>query len=264
MRNCFSLPEQRSTVLHSLYRPASKAAGRPPARPRLRRWAFWSSSTGDDGLDPALAQVSAVGRGGVRLVAHHGPGPSAGPPRPWPGDADGLHQRDEPRQSPCWPGLRIRTSGRQRRSGPGGSRCSARRGSGPAPPGPALLTGSCHSAMPIVARSAGRARRAPAACWCARTMVESALTVRSFPSALSHPAAGRPGSSPRSRPSTSSDAGYRRSSSSDSPAGHATNSLPGPEEDPADPPSGWPAGHPEGGSAGKNRRSRFHSRSVRS
>jgi len=37
---------QVSTVLRFLYLPASKAGGRPPARPRLRRCFFWSSLTG--------------------------------------------------------------------------------------------------------------------------------------------------------------------------------------------------------------------------
>ena len=36
----------------------------------------------DDRLDPALAQVGAVGSGGVGLVGQRGAGPGAGPSRP--------------------------------------------------------------------------------------------------------------------------------------------------------------------------------------
>src|SRR6266699_511873 len=49
----------------------------------------------DDGLDPAAAQVGAVGGGGVGLIAHRGGGPGAGPALARAGDADGLHQGDE-------------------------------------------------------------------------------------------------------------------------------------------------------------------------
>jgi len=84
--------------------------------------------------------------------------------------------------------LRARPAGRR----PGGSWCSARRGTGPAPPGPPGPGDSCHSAVPPGTSSAGSACRAPAACWCARTTVESALRVQSAPSASSHPARSRP------------------------------------------------------------------------
>ena len=48
---------------------------------------------------------------------------------------------------------------------------------------PMPLASPCHSAMPPVTSSAGRARWVRAACWCARITVESALTVQSLPSA---------------------------------------------------------------------------------
>ena len=72
--------------------------------------------------------------------------------------------------------------------------------------------------------SAGGACRAPAACWCARTIVASAATAHALPCRLvaASPQAG-PGSSPRSRPLTSGDAGYTRSSSyRTAPGGPAT------------------------------------------
>jgi hypothetical protein len=59
-RNCLSLLKQRSTVLRFLYQPASKAGGRPPARPRLRRCFFWSSLTGMTAWMWVLAQPGAV------------------------------------------------------------------------------------------------------------------------------------------------------------------------------------------------------------
>jgi hypothetical protein len=95
---------------------------------------------------------------------------------------------------------------------PGESSCSTRRGSGPGPPGPAGPPGACHSSPPPVSRSAGRTRRAPATCWCARTTVESALSVQSFPRPHRSQPAACPGCPARSRHPTSGDAGYRRSS----------------------------------------------------
>ena len=62
---------QRSTVLRSRYRSASKDTGRPPAAALLAVRGLigllW-----DDGLDPATAQVGAVGPGGVRLIGSDG------------------------------------------------------------------------------------------------------------------------------------------------------------------------------------------------
>src|SRR5512146_3126383 len=51
----------------------------------------------DDGLDPALAQVTAVGGGGVRLIAHRGTRPGPGTAVAPAADADRRHERDEPR-----------------------------------------------------------------------------------------------------------------------------------------------------------------------
>ena len=113
---------------------------------------------------------------------------------------------------------------------------SGRPGTGPTPPG------SCNSAQPLrragalsaagASRagptSAGGWRRAPAACWCARTTVASAATVHPRPAPHRNPPAAGPGSSPRSHPLTSGDAGYRPSSSS--------------RTAPADPATGTPSG----------------------
>ncbi len=77
--NCLSLLKQRSTVLRFLYQLASKTGGRPPERPRLRRLFFWSSLTG----------MTALMRCSRRQAA-------AGPAQAAPGDADRVHQRDEP------------------------------------------------------------------------------------------------------------------------------------------------------------------------
>jgi site-specific DNA recombinase len=49
----------------------------------------------DDGLDAALAQVAAVGGGGVGLVTQRGAGPGAGPPLAPAPDGQLVHQRDE-------------------------------------------------------------------------------------------------------------------------------------------------------------------------
>jgi len=49
----------------------------------------------DDGLDAALAQVAAVGGGGVGLVTQYGAGPGAGPPLAPAADGQLVHQRDE-------------------------------------------------------------------------------------------------------------------------------------------------------------------------
>jgi hydroxyacylglutathione hydrolase len=67
-----------------------------------------------DGLDPALAPVRAAGRGGVRLVSHprSGPGPSLAAA----GDADLVQQRDELPAVAVLARVRIRVTGRHRRS----------------------------------------------------------------------------------------------------------------------------------------------------
>ena len=96
-RNFLNLEKQRSTVLRSLQRPASKAGGRPPALPRARRRSLLVFLRRDDRLDPALAQVGAVDSGGVGLVSHRGAGPGTGPPQTPASDGDGIRQRDEPR-----------------------------------------------------------------------------------------------------------------------------------------------------------------------
>ena len=49
----------------------------------------------DDGFDPAAAQVGAVGGGGVRLIAHRGAGPGAGPSPATAADGQLAHQGDE-------------------------------------------------------------------------------------------------------------------------------------------------------------------------
>ena len=93
-------------------------------------------------------------------------------------------------QSPCWPGVKMRVTGRQPRSAarwilvvrpprdrPSASWRPARR---------ILVIRRCP-----VTSSAGGSCRAPAACWCARITVESALRAQSGPSAWSHPARSR-------------------------------------------------------------------------
>ncbi len=147
------------------------------------------------------------------------------------------------------PALVTRASGGTRRPRGGGPWCSARRGTGPAPPAPSACPASsrrpadpCHPAQPPVRAGAlstatarrpggmsfGGSCRAPAACWCARTTVASAATVHALPSAASHPARKASRTSPTSRPRTSGDAGCTRSSSSRiAPAGPATGSRPG-------------------------------------
>ena len=130
-------------------------------------------------------------------------------------------------QSPRWPGVRMRVRVRSAGRRPGESWWTARPGSGPAPPArPARRPGSLHSLMPPVAKSAGGTRRAPAACWWARTTVESALTARCcLRLHHSQPAAG-PRSWPRCHRLTSGDAGYRPSSSARTPPAHHARGTP--------------------------------------
>jgi hypothetical protein len=69
---------QRSTVLRSLYRSASKAGGRPPRLPRRARLARWSAGCRDGGLDAAPAQLRADLSAGVGLVGQHPAGSDPG------------------------------------------------------------------------------------------------------------------------------------------------------------------------------------------
>src|SRR6202790_2947671 len=72
--------------------------GRPPARAAaVTAVGFLVFLDRDDRRDPALAQVSAVGRGGVRLAVHRGAGPGPGTPQAPAADPDCLHQRNDPR-----------------------------------------------------------------------------------------------------------------------------------------------------------------------
>ena len=117
---------------------------------------------------------------------------------------------------------------------PGGSWCSARRATGPGPPGPAggfLSFGGAPRDQLRGQRVPGPRRHAgaPGPRWSPRSRSSSSLRLH-----RTQPAAG-PRSSPRSRPATSGDAGYRRSSYpvltrqvSPRAAG------PGPEQDPVD------------------------------
>src|SRR5690348_6719946 len=49
-----SLPDVAAASMSVAYCSASKAGGRPPWLPRLRRWFFWSSLTGMTALIPCL------------------------------------------------------------------------------------------------------------------------------------------------------------------------------------------------------------------
>ncbi len=183
----------------------------------------------DDRPDAAAAQVSAVGRGRVRLVGHRLAGPDPGPALAAPGDADGLQQRDElravavlargqdlgDRAAPAVGGL-VDLGAQPPRERPSASRPG--RGGG-------LLSfgGAPGGSAPRAARAGPRRRagaRGPR--WNPRS--------RSSPSPRPHrtrPAAD-PGSSPTCRLVTSGDASYRRSSSSRTHrAGHVTGSRSG-------------------------------------
>ena len=75
---------------------AGVESGRPPAGATAGAAMFLLILLDrDDRLDPALAQVGAVGRGRVRFVSHRPARPGAGPSFPAAGDADLIQQRDE-------------------------------------------------------------------------------------------------------------------------------------------------------------------------
>ena len=174
--------------------------GRPPRRPRLSRFLAWSAGSG-------IAALSLRRRRCARIAALDyilSPSTRPGLVRGRPGHRRAIF-------SPPISGARPGNRGAARHWSPaiaadtrnrpaGGSCWSARPWTGPAPPGPVTRprTGDAagRSARPAPVapgphRRAGRARRAPAACWCARTTVASAATVHARPSASSHPARSR-------------------------------------------------------------------------
>jgi len=135
-----------------------------------------------DGLDAAAAQVGAVGGGG--LVAQCPAGPGAGPPPAAAADADGLQERDELRA------VAVLAGGEdpgERAAAP--VRGQVNLGGQPAAGAPQPLPARTRHTIvvirsrPLWAGSTAPARRAPAACWWARTTAGSALTVQSPPSA---------------------------------------------------------------------------------
>jgi len=146
----------------------------------------------DDRMDPALAQVGAVRRRRVRPIGHHPARPGAGPTLAAAGNADLVQQRDELRAVAIL--ARGQDAGDRAAPAVGGQvDLGAQPATGPAQrlpdrPGREILV----IRWPPLASSAGSSCRAPAACWCARITVESALRVQSFPSASSHPARSRP------------------------------------------------------------------------
>src|ERR1022692_11913 len=115
-RNCFSLLKQRSTVLRFLYQPGSKTGGRPPERPRSRRCFFWSSLTGMTAVMWWRRSQARFAREEYALSAIAQPGRRRGLPRPRRrtriASISGMNRGE----SPCWPGLVSRATGRQRRS----------------------------------------------------------------------------------------------------------------------------------------------------
>jgi hypothetical protein len=213
-------------------RPGQRRAG---GRPGCRAAAGFHlvRGLGDGRLDFAAAQVRADRRAGVRLVAQHLPGPGPRPTRVPPGDLQLGHQRDEsqgvvplpgaghPGQWPA-PGLGQQVN------------LAGQPAPRPAQRLPVLVIRLCPSRGP--GRSAQPAPAAPdryrPAAGAAPRPRAGAPAPRSHPPRPStpgprpdhtRPAAG-PGSSPRSHPQTSGDAGYRRSSSSrTAPADPATD-----------------------------------------
>src|SRR5512140_623983 len=202
----------------------------------------------DDRLDPALAQVGAVGGGGVGLIAHRGGGPGTRPSLAPAADGQLVHQRDELRAiavlargqdagdgAAAPVGDQVNLGGQPAAGaaqrlppGRGGRRILVIR---QRPPWPVPRAG-CGGRRP---RAGGRAppwnRRSPPSP-CPRPH-------------HSQPAAG-PGSWPRSHPATSGDAGYRPSSNAQTPpADHATGTPPGSGRRSRRSPSGdRPTGHP--------------------
>src|SRR2546421_3726632 len=156
---------------------------------------------GDGRLDPAAAQVSADRGAGVRLVAQDppraGPGPARAPAR----DLELPHQGQEGHRVVALPGAG------QPRQRPAPAVSEQVDLAGQPAPRPAqrlpvlviLLTPrgrpgvlSMAGASRTGSTSAGGSRRAPAACWCARTTVASTATIHAWPAASSHPARSRP------------------------------------------------------------------------
>src|SRR5271165_2030629 len=115
-RNCLSLAKQRSTVLRLVYQEASKAGGRPPARPRSRRCFFWSSLTGITAWMPCRRSQARFAREEYALSAIARPGRCRGLPRPRRGMRIASISGTNRGESPCWPQLVSRAMGRHRRS----------------------------------------------------------------------------------------------------------------------------------------------------
>jgi hypothetical protein len=90
--------------------------------------------------------------------------------------------RDFHRRSLTWAGA-ARACLVDQRNGDRGARSGSRQ----CPRCPGRCVPACHTSFGAapVGQSAGGTRRAPAACWCARTTVESALTVQPRPLASS-------------------------------------------------------------------------------
>src|SRR5271169_7208126 len=115
-RNCLSLAKQRSTVLRFLYQEASKAGGRPPARPRSRRCFLWSSLTGITAWMWWRRSQARFPREEYALSAIARPGRRRGRPGPRRWTRIASISGTNRGESPCWPQLVSRAIGRQRRS----------------------------------------------------------------------------------------------------------------------------------------------------
>ena len=144
MRSCSTRSLWRAWQCCFLYQEASNTGGRRPARPRSRRCFFWSFLTGITALMVWCRSRARFARKEYALSAI-----AAGAPA-WPaqaaaGDADRIHQQDEPRgvTVPARAG-QPRDRGGSAGQRPGESWLSARRGNGRSPPGRI----SCHSLKP--------------------------------------------------------------------------------------------------------------------
>lgn len=124
-------------------------------------------SFGDGVSDPALAQVGADLAGGITLVGDQPIGTYPGPARAGPGDADGFDDLD---QAGAVVDVAAGDDERQRQASSVTGEMDL--GGQPAAGPPERL--AC-----LVRPGVVPFLRAPAACWWARTMVESMLTVQS-------------------------------------------------------------------------------------
>jgi len=219
--DCLSLLKQRSHVLRFLYQPASNAGGRP--RPGRGHGGVSSVFLDrDHGLDAVLAQPARFAREEYAYRPSRGRAP-ARPAQAPPPDADGVHQRDEPRGITCWPQLVSRAMEAAQVSGQW-ILVSARRGTAIA-----SRPGFLSSLKPPVRSSAAGTRGAG----CVLTGPgdgESALTVQSLP--RPHHTGPQPSRICSRSVRDQRRSGYRWSSVPKAPAGPPRAARPGTEEDP--------------------------------